>query len=191
VLLAALAVALVTPDRASALCAGPGPWRSAIADAPAVFVGEVVSVRSAGRWATVAVEAVWKGDVEDVVEVRSGAFDAPGGLVSESSVDRSYDEGGTYVFVPFGGGGDVFEDNSCTRTTPYRTALEAHRPGPARTPEPASPTPAVAGGEEDNGASWPVPFLVGVLAGGVAVAGLVVVLRARPRPGGDRRAPAE
>lgn len=190
-LLAALAAALVTPGRASALCAGPGPWRTAISEAPAVFVGEVVSVRSGGRWATVDVEAVWKGVVEDVVEVRSGAFDPPGGLISMSSVDRTYDAGRTYVFVPFEGDDDVFEDNSCTRTTPYRAALETHRPGPARTPEPGSPRPAATGNGEGDDSSRLGPVLVGVLAGGLALAGLFVLLRARLRPGGDRRTPAE
>ena len=134
---------------------------AAIEDAAAVFVGTVRDVTNSGRWATVEVSEVWKGDVEAVVEVRGGQEDPPGPSNVVSSVDRSFDGGRKYLFVPHAGTGSTFEDTSCSRTTVYREDLERFRPAGASRPD---------GGEAptDRDDGWTVPWWAVAAAAGVA-----------------------
>ena len=133
---------LAQSDRALASC-GPAPrYNKAIHQAPAVFVGEVVQLSNARRWATVDVTEGWKGGLQpgDRVEVRAGPKDPGPALDSVTTVDRYYRAGRTYLFVPYRRHGSVFRDNACTRTTLYRPELQRFRPAGFAV---ASPTPSV------------------------------------------------
>lgn len=123
------AVALAGPARAS--CAGVTSVRRALRDARIAFVGTVTATTNEGRWATVEVTEVWKGDVDARVEVRGGPKDPPGPMSVISSVDRHYRDGRTYLFLPYAGHGDTFRDNVCTATTRYADRLERFRPAGA------------------------------------------------------------
>ncbi|MDQ3913954.1 MAG: hypothetical protein M3323_01295 [Actinomycetota bacterium] len=162
-LLAAIMSASFAPA-ARASCAGLPPMRQALRDAPAAFVGAVVATTNDGRWATVEVSEVWKGDVDARVEVRGGQADPPGPINVASSVDRHYREGKTYLFVPHAGSGSTFKDNSCTSTTAYRAALARFRPTGAIDPPAA---------DNDGGDGFPY-WIVGAAA---AAAGIVLVAR--------------
>jgi hypothetical protein len=126
----------------------------ALADASAAFVGTVTATSNGDRWATVAVSDVWKGDVDAEVEVRGGPEDPPGPLNASSSVERTFDEGQTYLFLPFGGRGDVFHDNACSRTTVYRDSLERLRPPGAEPPEPEAPPAPPEPPREGTSVAW-------------------------------------
>ncbi|HEV2754492.1 MAG TPA: hypothetical protein VG318_01785 [Actinomycetota bacterium] len=123
---ALIVAALAGPARAS--CAGVPPVRRAVRDARIAFAGTVVDTTSNGRWATVEVTEVWKGDVDARVEVRGGPADPPGPMNAVSSVDRHYREGTTYLFLPYAGHGDTFSDNSCSATTRFTDRIERLRP---------------------------------------------------------------
>jgi len=152
------------PTAVVASCAAIPQLGPAIRDAPAVFVGTVTSVDHGGRVATVHVEDVWKGRVGADVQV----VGTPELNAAATSVDRFYSAAQKYLFIPFAGGGDSYQDNSCTLTQPYSVGLAAYRPSDASAPPPAPET-----------SSW-APFAVG---GGliVLVAGMLVgiVLRRR------------
>lgn len=162
---------LGSPARAS--CAGLPPLARAVRDAPVVFVGTVVDLTNADRWATVEVTDVWKGDVAASVEVRGGQADPPGPMNVVSSVDRSYREDKTYLFVLDSGTGEGFLDNACTATTVYEEEMERLRPANAAPPEAASAaSPPEAGG----GFPW---WTVGVLALVVVVGVVAAAVRRR------------
>lgn len=140
--LAAFLTALFAgPSLAS--CVAPPPMAQAIEDAHAVFVGTVVDTSNGDRWATVRVSEVWRGQVADLVEVRGGPKDPPGPLHVASSADRTYRDGQTYLFLPFGADGDdVFHDDSCSSTVRYGDGFERFRPSGAAAPPPgAGPGP--------------------------------------------------
>ena len=165
------AVALAGPAAAS--CVAPPPLAQAIDEAPAAFVGTVTATSNAGRWAAVEVTEVWAGDVAEVVEVRGGTADPPGPVGASSSVDRIYREGATYLFLPFGGTGDVFRDNACSSTIRFRPGLERFRPGDA------APRGAASDGPGEGDGSFPLWWVAAAAAG--AVAG-VVAWRRRAAP---------
>jgi len=182
-LLAASETFVATSEVAAASCGAIPKMVRAIKHAPAVFVGEVQDVRSRRRWATVAVREVWKGKVSERVEVRSGEFDAPGGLTTISSVDRFYDAGSTYLFVPFAREGDVFKDNACTRTTRYRDELQTFRPsGSSATPvysSTSSPAEGTAGDAPHghSGFPWTIAAVISIVLAGAAAYVAWVTLR--------------
>ena len=152
--------------------------------APAVFVGTVAAVENHGTWAIVDVIEVWKGVVDDRVEVRAGPKDPPGPISVATSVDRSYREGKTYLFLPYAGSGGRFKDNACTATSVYRPELERLRPaslaGPSPSPSPSSDT----GPPSEGGPSMFVMVVMG--AGAIGLAVLVRKLRAyEDSPAGD------
>lgn len=121
----------VRPMTASASCAEPVALPTAIAGAPAVFVGTVTGLANGGRVATVRVDDVWKGDaVSEVVQVAG----SPDLAAAATSVDRTYSTYQQYLFVPTAGAVDHFEDNSCSLTQPYSAALTASRPSTAHGP---------------------------------------------------------
>ena len=168
-ILVALVVATLIrmPAAALASCAVTPQLATALSGAPAVFVGTVTSVDHAGRVADVHVDDVWKGRVAAVVQV-VGTPDLNAGA---TSVDRYYTVGQKYLFIPFAGVGDHFQDNNCTLTQPYSAGLLAHRPsnalGPPTTPGTSGP---IALRPTPEASSW-APFAVG---GGLVV--LVVAM---------------
>lgn len=169
VLILAPVVAVVSPAPAVALCAAAPPLGRAIEDAETVFVGTVEELSNDDRWAVVSVSDVWKGDVAAEVQVRGGPEDPPGPMQVASSVDRTFAEGETYLFLPQADGGGVFLDDSCTATTRYRDEHEKLRPAGAYVP-PAAPAPP-------ESASFPWLPVAAVAA---AVAAMATVLL-RPR----------
>jgi hypothetical protein len=132
------------PTAVLASCAAIPQLGTAIRDAPAVFVGTVTSVDHGGRVAYVHVEDVWKGRVAADVQV----VGTPELSAAATSVDRFYAVGQKYLFIPFAGSRDSFQDNNCSLTQPYSTALAAHRPSDAAAPPPApsSSAPFAIGG---------------------------------------------
>ncbi|MDQ3957388.1 MAG: hypothetical protein M3273_03605 [Actinomycetota bacterium] len=168
---------------AQASCGVAPPIRKALRQAPAVFVGEVVALTNARRWATVEVTDVWKGRVGSKVEVRGGPPDPRGPTSAVSTVDRYYEVGETYLFFPFRGRRGSFTDNACSNTTPYRARLDRFRPpgAAASSPTPStapSPADSEADDEDDERLAWPW-WVTGVA---VAGGGMVWVLRG----GGER-----
>jgi hypothetical protein len=119
---------------AQALCAAPPPMRVALRNAPVAFVGTVVETTNDDRWATVEVTEVWEGHADARVEVRGGPADPAGPMQVSSSVERTYEEGTTYLFVPDSGTGDVFTESSCSPTRELNDRLERLRPEGAGVP---------------------------------------------------------
>lgn len=142
---------------ASASCAmPPGSLKQRLNDASIVFVGTVDSADSMGRVANVLVESVWKGDVDEHVQVQGGPADPQ----TATSVDRSFDVGTRYLFVPVSGNGQVFEDNACTDTQQWTKKLDRRRPdgatavsGPPPAVDPAAEEAADEGGLAGGGES--------------------------------------
>jgi len=155
------------PSAALASCAVTPQLATALSGAPAVFVGTVTSVDHAGRVADVHVDDVWKGRVAAVVHV-VGTPDINAGA---TSVDRYYTVGQKYLYIPFAGVGDRFQDNNCTLTQPYSAGLLAHRPSNALGPPQApGPSDAAALRAAPQTSSW-TPFAI---SGGLTV--LVVAM---------------
>ena len=165
-----LAAALAGPARAS--CAGVPPVRSALRDARTAFVGTVLETTESGRWATVEVTEVWKGDAGERVEVRGGPPDPPGPLNAASSVDRHFREGKTYLFIPEAVSETVFRDSICTATTGYEKRLDRFRPAGALLRFDDLRT-----GVADDGGGFPV-WAAGALAA-AALAGALLIRRLR------------
>jgi hypothetical protein len=123
VLSLALAFMAIAPRPAAACsCAEPPPPNEALADSDAVFMGEVVETRTVGDGPTgeliarMAVEEVWKGDVTETVEVRTGPDSAMCGYhFTSGSRDLIYagqrDDGS-------------FTTHLCTRSAPVEHADE-------------------------------------------------------------------
>ncbi len=159
---------------ALASCVMPPPMPQAIRDARTVFVGTVVELENNGRLATVEVEEIWKGsDVPATVRVTGADLDT--GAVT--SVDRSFELSGRYLFVPFDRKKDVFLDNACTSTTSYREGLARFRPSSAETPSPLSTE------GEDEPADGSAPFWIYLLPVGLVVLGVLVVRLRRSSSG--------
>jgi hypothetical protein len=153
----------VPMDQATAL-------RQGIQEADSVFVGTVASLSNNDRWASVAVEEVWKGpDLAPVVEVRGG----PDGNAA-SSVDRAFTVKTSYLFVVLISDG-VLSDNACSATTEFTRDLIALRPPGAR--QPVSAVAPEAGAPFDPAALLlPAALIAGA---GVLVFGGALVLRRR------------
>jgi hypothetical protein len=114
---------------AHASCLAPPPIAQVIEDAPVVFVGTVVDFGGDARQAVVEVESVWKGEgVATLVSV-DGGFDPNGA----TSVDRFYEPGIRYLFVPTSAEAP-FMDNACTSTQPITDEIAALQPETAAAP---------------------------------------------------------
>ena len=113
-----------------------GPLAKGLKDADTVFVGTVDSADDTGRIANVIVESVWKGQADEHVQVQGG----PGDPQAMTSVDRGFDVGTRYLFVPVKGNGQVFQDNACTHTQQWNAKLARHAPEDAAAVEGAPPT---------------------------------------------------
>jgi hypothetical protein len=166
VALAAVAVAGVGPAAAS--CALSADPVDAVNSAPILFVGKVTRVTNAARTAEVSVLEVWRGpDQPQVVVVHGG----PDGNAA-TSVDRTYEEGVTYLFFPsVAAGSTQMQDSACSNTTPYDNAISDLRPPDVR-------SPVGAAGHTGLDLSGLLPFGVAGLA---FVVLLVVGLMARGR----------
>ncbi|MHB8487574.1 MAG: hypothetical protein ACYDC4_00055 [Candidatus Dormibacteria bacterium] len=141
---------------------------TAISGAPAVFVGTVISVDHAGRVASVRVQDVWKGRVSADVQV----VGTPDLNAAATTVDRYYSVGQKYLFIPFGGGGNHFQDNNCTLTQAYTAGLASFRPSDAVGPPQAAVGPgAAAPPPVSETPSWPF-----VAAGGGLIVLILVML---------------
>lgn len=186
VLVAAVTAAVLgvhmTPAQGS--CAmPPGSLRERLQASEIVFLGSVTSTDAGGTTATVAVESVWRGEVNDQVVV-SGGEGAPGVI---SSVDRSYQEGRRYLFVPWRGTGERFRDNSCTDTRPWRARYAALRPAsavdviPEASPGATPESPSSDGSPVDSAGGGPPMLLVVTGVAALLAIAAVVALAARRR----------
>jgi len=174
---AAASAALLVPllftlaGPAVASCMMPPPIEQAIRDADSVFVGTVTSLSNNDRWATVAVEEVWKGpDLARIVEVRGG----PAGNVM-TSVDRSFMAGTRYLFLPYIADG-ALSDNACSSTAEFTADLVRLRPATAHPPIAPAPDPDTATPFDPASLLLPAALIVGA---GVLVFGGALVLRRR------------
>lgn len=137
--LAVCAALLGTARSADASCGvmGGAPPANPYAQAPVVFVGTVASTTHGGRLAVVDVESVWNGpDLPPRLEVRGSPAiltPVPAGMGVATSVDRHFQAGGRYLFVP-ANRQPPFEDNSCSLTRVYAPDVDALRPARARPP---------------------------------------------------------
>lgn len=169
--LTALVAGAAAPARAS--CAQLPDLTESLAAASVVFTGTVVAVEAGGRVATVMVDEVWKGGpLEGEVEVHGGPRDAV------TSVDRTFERGDKYLFVPVNGSGP-FQDNICTATREYFPDLEGSRPLDAS----ALPSPP-AQPEPPPGAEGPTQLTKGLIFGlclaAAMAAGYLLKVRWRP-----------
>jgi hypothetical protein len=141
--LAGLLPAFLAADASASCAVLPGQTPGSLAAAPVAFVGTVVSTSNADREATVKVESIWRGpDMLTYVRI----VGTPDPSAQATSVDRTYKAGQRYLFVPVSSG-SPFEDNNCTLTQPYTSALAVQAPADARPPLPGGdpgPSPAVA-----------------------------------------------
>jgi hypothetical protein len=144
-----------------ASCAGlPIPIGQALGSASLVFVGTVMGTSDGDRTARVHVDELWRGaSLPAEVTVHGG----PDESAAATSVDRHYDNGKRYLFVPASAGGNVFDDNSCSMTREFTSDLETYRPASSRRYPPAAAGPPVA------------PIAAGVLVmTAAAVTGLIL-----------------
>lgn len=163
--LLAASILLAAPGAAVASCAALPPIENAMQTADVVFVGTVSATSNGDRWAEVAVQEVWRGpDMPATVAVRGG----PAGN-SATSVDRSFQAGMTYLFVPYvDQESGALADNSCTNTTEWTEDLAKLRPADARKPLGAE---ATSGGLATD---WLVPAGIAIVVfGGLLVVGLL------------------
>lgn len=193
----ALVVVMMWPAGAAHASCAPRPSTAeGLATFDSVVVGTVTATTSHRRVATVAVEDSWKGTQLARLEVLGGPdVRGDGG----STVDRTYDVGVTYLFFLRSGGsrnGDVWMDNACSPTEPYRTELAQHRPAaaqlvtPSATVAPSTVAPSVedalstraSTGDSSTGDSSAAPIAVVALVVGGVAAGAVVLLRRRSSP---------
>jgi len=135
-LLVATSPMLVAPTTASASCVVVPSVEGGLALADVVFVGTVVELDNHGRYATFAVDELWKGSVDAEVEVRGGPPDPPGadnGSFVVSSIERRYELGTRYLVTAFEGDqhtGDEggLSDNNCSGTAEWSEELAQFRP---------------------------------------------------------------
>lgn len=183
VALAVLLASLAVPTAAHASCVGLPSFQRSVDDAEVIFVGTVTALTNEDRWATVAVEDVWKGEnIPAVLEVRAGPADPPGPMHAASSVDRTFRDGARYIFFPYGHP-PRFRDSSCSATQIYTDRLAGFRPSGAQPPtSTASPVPTGAGdtGERAEDRFDPANLII---PGAVAVLLLLATLTIARRAG--------
>jgi hypothetical protein len=147
----------------------PIPIEQAMQNADSVFVGTVTGLANGDRWATVAVDDVWKGpDLAPVVEVSGGP--GPG---TASSIDRSFTARARYLFVVSIADG-ALSDNACSSTTEWQPDLANLRPATAHPPVAPAPEPDAAAPFDPASLLLPGALIVGA---GVVVFGAALVLR--------------
>lgn len=118
---------------AQASCIAPPPLKDELSAAPVVFVGMVVSTSDGGRRARVRVESIWKGgSMPSYVDVSGSQASGP---TTATSIDRTFESGRRYLFVPFNDR-PPFQDNNCSATQPYTVGVAGYAPSDARAPNP-------------------------------------------------------
>ncbi|MGH2821368.1 MAG: hypothetical protein ACRDJ5_12015 [Actinomycetota bacterium] len=176
------ASALVPGHPAGASCVTAPPLKRAVARARTAFVGRVLATSNEGRWATVDVLELWRGDpVPEQVHIQAGPADPILPFIGvASSTDRHFRVGARYLFFPYGRKGRVFQDNNCTSTTRFGPRVRRLRPAGAV----AMSRDPVTGGLQGDG-------LLAGAAAAVILAGvawtLVVIRRRRRAPSAVRR----
>ncbi len=158
----------LAPSEASASCGLlPGQTPGTFASAPVVFVGTVVSTSNGDRAAIVKVESIWRGpDMLTYVRV----IGTPEPSAQATSVDRKYQAGKRYLFVPENSS-SPFDDNNCSATQPYTPALASQAPANARAPQPGG----------DPGPSAWVALVPWIGLGAMVLAAAVIVAWRRRR----------
>lgn len=184
--LAMVAAAVVSAPPAYASCARPASVERDLVQFDLVFVGSVVQLANHGRWATFAVEDVWKGTLDtQVLEVRAGP--AEGG----SSVDRTYEAGRRYLVFAFDstrsasggsmyGSGARWADSTCSSTQPYTSDLTQYRPASASSSAPPASVGIPSSSVAERGGIDP-RVLLAMLGTAVGVVSAVLVIRRRNR----------
>jgi hypothetical protein len=166
-LLGLLLLMSAAPTLAS--CARPIPIEEAMQSADSVFVGTVTGLSNGERWATVAVDEVWRGpDLAPIVEVHGG----PAGNAA-TSIDRRFAGATRYLFVLSIADG-ALSDNACSATIEWEPDLAGLRPATARPRIAPAPEPEAAAAFDP--ASLLLPGAV-ILAAGLVVFGAALVLR--------------
>jgi len=103
-----------------------------------VFVGTVTGTSDQDRTATVHVDEVWTGKRIPPDVIMRGSPDVG---AAATSIDRHYQTGQRYLFVPASAAGPPYDDNSCTASREFTAAEAAIRPSsviryPAAPPAP-------------------------------------------------------
>jgi hypothetical protein len=135
----------------------------------------VTATRSHNRIATVAVDAVWKGDVANSLEV----FGVPDRDDALTTVDRTYDIGARYLILAFepaahgspGTFGGHYEDNACSGTQPWSDKLAEFRPATVTTVPPATSSASSAPNVQRTQSTGSSPWFVVAVA---VIIGIVV-----------------
>ena len=165
-----LSMVFLTGPAVEASCAGPitaagaVPLQGQLDGAAVVFVGTVVGTSNSDRVARVKVETVWKGTGIPTYLTVSGT---PAGGSAATSVDRTFTVGHRYLFAPYSGP-SPYQDNNCSPTQEYSSALDALRPSTAHPPA------AGSDGLDPTGLAF-LPASTWVLASVVVVAGVVLL----------------
>jgi len=156
---------LLMPSVALADCMMPPPVEDAAKSAEIVFVGTVTETTNQDRWASVVVDAVWRGsDIPTTVVVKGGS-----GGDGFSSVDRQYKAGVKYLFFPYADDQGNLADNICTNTVEWTADLEKLQPADVRPPAGANETD---GGFDVGGIIAPLGVAL-LVAGALIVTGLL------------------
>ncbi|OLC48909.1 MAG: hypothetical protein AUH82_01620 [Chloroflexi bacterium 13_1_40CM_4_65_13] len=172
------ALAFAGVQTAEASCGGGGPGGPSLGDriaaAPTVFVGTVVYTSDQERVARVKVESIWRGpELPAYIDVHGSPVSGP---FTASSVDRHYQSGTRYLFVPVNAN-PPFDDNSCSLTQPYTADLVAYAPSDARAAGPATFSDHIQNFLGQN--AWVLPLLfVLIIAGALAA---LIRMRGRKR----------
>lgn len=126
----ALVLAGVAPTSVAASCVAPPSVPDQIKTAALVFVGTVLYTYDGDRVAHVKVESIWKGpQLPKYVNVHG----SPASGAAATSVDRHYKAGTRYLFVLYSAE-QPLQDNDCTGTQAYTSALAPLKPSDARPP---------------------------------------------------------
>lgn len=176
--------AVATAPATASKCVARPPVAELVKKAPLVFVGTVTETTNARRWATVAVEEIWKGRIDNTVLVRAGPADPPGPISAASSVDRTFREDVRYLFFPYRDKKRRLRDSSCSSTTRLTPELGRLRPASVIGPEtesPAAPRVAQPASTSEGAEVWLITGAV-VAAGAIAIGYLWLHRRSMEEP---------
>jgi len=110
---------------AAASCAGYLPGAPTPPPPALIFVGTVTATADQDRTATVHVDEVWTGQRIPAEVILRGSPDV---AAAATSVDRHYQKGRQYLFIPASASGPPYEDNSCSATSEFTATMAAKRP---------------------------------------------------------------
>lgn len=170
---------LLAASPAVASCAAPeGGIEEQLNAAEAVFVGTVVAALEDARFVEVAVEEVWRGEIDEVARVRGSPV--AGNPHAATSTDRAYSTGRRYLFA-VEGRGSSFRDSICSPTRIWTAELARHRPvdtegsgGPVSIADDISdPAAGHLNDEQPPKGRWPLALVLV----GMALLGALIVRR--------------